>query len=66
MTYIGNRGGIPIVTATLSEAGTADTVATYTLPNHTFRNAGNAGIILINFNTATAEATGVTLQVNND
>ena len=64
--YIGNRGGIPYVAATLTEAGSASTNAIYTLPNHVFRFLGQAGLIVVNIPTSTAATvTGVELQVNN-
>ena len=58
--YIGNRGGIPYVAATLSDAGSVSTNAIYTLPNHVFRFLG------VNIPTSSAATvTGVELQVNN-
>lgn len=64
-SYIGNRGGIPIaVAATQSNAGSSTTNAAYTLPNHTFRNIGVKGILVINFNAAVAASTGITITVN--
>ncbi len=63
--YIGNRGGIPLVAATQTTAGSSTTNAVFSMPNHTFRAVGNAGIVIVNFNAATTTATGITLQVNN-
>lgn len=63
--YIGNRGGIPLVAATQTTAGSATTNAVFTMPNHTFRAVGLAGIMVINFNVATATATGFEISVNN-
>lgn len=62
--YIGNRGGIPIVEASQSNAGSATTNAIYVLPPHVF-GRGCKGIMVVNFLGATAAAvTGVTLSVN--
>lgn len=62
--YIGNRGGIPIVEAAQSSAGSATTNAIYTLPCHVF-GKGCKGTIVVNFLGATAAAvTGVTLSVS--
>lgn len=63
--YIGNRGGIPLVAATQTTAGSATADAVFSMPNHTFRALGSAGIMVINFDTATATATGFELMVNN-
>lgn len=61
--YIGNRGGIPIVDAAQSSAGSATTNAIYTLPCHIF-GKGCKGIIVVNFLGATAATvTGVTISV---
>ena len=61
--YIGNRGGIPIVEATQSNAGSTTTNAIYTLPCHVF-GKGCKGIIVVNFLGATAAAvTGVDISV---
>lgn len=65
MNYIGNRGGVPLIDATLVTAGTDSTNAVYSIPNHTFRFIGNAGIVIMNFSAATTTATGITLQTNN-
>ena len=62
--YIGNRGGIPIVEATQSNAGSATTNAIYTLPCHVF-GKGCKGIIVVNFlGSSAATVTGVTLSVS--
>ena len=53
--YIGNRGGIPIIEAAQSSAGSATTNAIYTLPCHVF-GKGCKGIIVVNFLGATAAA----------
>ena len=64
--YIGNRGGIPYVAATLSNEGSASTSAVYTLPNHVFRFLGQAGLMVVDIPTSTAATvTGVELQANN-
>lgn len=61
--YVGNRGGIPIVDAIQSNAGSATTDAIYTLPCHVF-GKGCKGIIVANFLGATAATvTGVTISV---
>lgn len=65
-TIIGNRGGVPFVTATQTDAGSSTTPAIYTLPNHTFRNLGVAGLMIITIPTASADTvTGVNIVVNN-
>lgn len=62
--YVGNRGGVPIVEATQSNAGSATTNAIYTLPCHVF-GKGCKGIIVINFLGATAATvTGITISVS--
>lgn len=62
--YIGNRGGIPIVNATQSSAGSATTDAIYVLPPHVF-GRGCKGIMVVNFLGASdATVTGVTISVN--
>lgn len=62
--YIGNRGGIPVVEATQSNAGSATTDAIYTLPCHVF-GKGCKGIIVVNFLGATAATvTGVQISVS--
>lgn len=62
--YVGNRGGIPIVDATQSNAGSATTNAIYTLPSHVF-GRGCKGIIVVNFLGATdAAVTGVDISVS--
>jgi len=63
--FIGNRGGIPLVAATQTTAGSATANAIFTMPNHTFRVMGVAGIMVINFNAATTTATGFEMMVNN-
>lgn len=40
--------------------------AGFTIPNHTFRAMGVAGIMVINFNAATTTATGFDIMVNNN
>nr|DAG96275.1 MAG TPA: hypothetical protein [Crassvirales sp.] len=61
--YVGNRGGIPIVDATQSSAGSATTNAIYTLPCHVF-GRGCKGIMVVNFLGATDTAvTGVNISV---
>lgn len=61
--YVGNRGGIPIVEATQSSAGSATTNAIYTLPCHVF-GRGCKGIMVVNFLGATDTAvTGVNISV---
>lgn len=65
-TIIGNRGGVPFVTATQTDAGSTTTPAIYTLPNHTFRNLGIAGLMIITIPTASAATvTGINIVVNN-
>lgn len=65
-TIIGNRGGVPFVTATLTDAGSSSAPAIYTLPNHTFRNLGIAGLMIITIPTSSASTvTGVNVVVNN-
>ena len=62
--YIGNRGGIPIVDATQSNAGSTTTDAIYTLPSHVF-GRGCKGIIVVNFLGATAATvTGISISVS--
>ena len=62
---IGNRGGIPIVTATQTDAGSDSTNAVYSIPNHTFRFVGQAGLVVINLSAATAATiTGLTFNSN--
>lgn len=63
--HVGNRGGIPIVDATQSNAGSATTNAVYSLPCHVFAGRSCRNAVLVNFLSATAAAvTGVTLSVN--
>lgn len=65
MNTIGNRGGIPFVTATQTDAGSTTTNAVYSLPNHVFRFLGNVGLIIVNVPTATATTvTGITVTCN--
>ena len=65
-TIIGNRGGVPFVTATQTDAGSTTTPAIYTLPNHTFKNLGVAGLMIITIPTASAATvTGINIVVNN-
>lgn len=61
---IGNRGGIPFVNATQESAGSATSNAAFSLPNHTFRNVGGIGLIIINFNAAVTTSTGINVIVN--
>lgn len=61
---IGNRGGVVYTTATLATAGSSSTNATYTLPNHTFRFLGQAGLMVVNVSTASGTVTGITISVN--
>lgn len=57
---IGNCGGIPFITATQTDAGSTTTNVVYSLPNHTFRFLGCAGLIVVNIPTsAAATVTGV-------
>lgn len=58
-------GGIPLVAATQTTAGSATANAVFSMPNHTFRVMGVAGIMVINFNAATTTATGFEIMVNN-
>ena len=61
--YVGNRGGVPVVEAAQSSAGSVTTNAIYTLPCHVF-GRGCKGIIVVNFLGATAAAvTGVDISV---
>lgn len=53
--FIGNRGGIPLVAATQTTAGSATANAVFSMPNHTFRAMGVAGIMVINFNRRLVE-----------
>ena len=63
--FIGNRGGIPLVAATQTTAGSATADAVFSMANHTFRAMGVAGIMVINFDAATTTATGFEMMVNN-
>ena len=49
--FIGNRGGIPLVAATQTTAGSATANAVFSMPNHTFRVMGVAGIMVINLSS---------------
>ena len=61
--YVGNRGGVPVVEAAQSSAGSATTNAIYTLPCHVF-GRGCKGIIVVNFLGATAATvTGIDISV---
>ena len=62
---IGNRGGVIYTTATLSTAGSSSANAVYTLPNHTFRFLGPAGLIVVTVSAASGTVTGITISVNN-
>lgn len=63
--HVGNRGGIPIVDATQSNAGSATTNAVYSLPCHVFASRSCRNTVLVNFLSATAATvTGITLSVN--
>ena len=62
---VGNRGGVLFVNATQTDAGSATTPAIYTLPNHTFRSLGPAGLMVLNVTAASdATVTGVNIVVN--
>lgn len=61
---IGNRGGIVYTIATQTDAGSSTTNAIYTLPDHTFRFLGQAGLMLVSVNTKAEDVKGVTIQVN--
>ena len=62
--YIGNRGGILFIEATLVTAGSSSTNAIYSIPNNTFRWSGPVGLVIIEFKTASGTVTGVELQAN--
>ncbi len=62
---IGNRGGVVYTTATLTTAGSSSANAVYTLPNHTFRFLGPAGLMVVTIPTASGTVTGITVSVNN-
>ena len=63
--YIGNRGGIPIITATQSNAGSTTTNAVYSFPNHVFRFVSNKGIMIGDFSAASdTTVTGVSIVSN--
>ena len=61
--FIGNRGGIPLVAATQTTAGSATANAVFSMPNHTFRAMGVAGIMVINFIADTTNASSLYLKV---
>jgi hypothetical protein len=61
---IGNRGGIPTVRATQSSVGSATADASYTLPDHTFRFIGPAGLVIVTFSDAVTGVLGIDLVVN--
>lgn len=64
-TIVGNRGGVPFVYASLTDAGSSSTPAIYTLPNHTFRSLGTAGLMVLVTSAATeATVTGINIVVN--
>lgn len=63
-TLIGNRGGIPTVRATQTSAGSATSDAAFSMPDHTFRFVGPAGLIIATFDNEVATATGVNITVN--
>ena len=65
MNYIGNRNGIPLIDASLTTAGTESTAAVYIIPNHTFRFVGNAGLVVVNLDSATSTANSINFQTNN-
>lgn len=60
-TAVGDWQGIDDVPT----AGSATANAVFSMPNHTFRVMGVAGIMVINFNAATTTATGFEIMVNN-
>lgn len=62
---IGNRGGVVYTTATLTTTGSSSANAVYTLPNHTFRFLGPAGLMVVTISTASGTVTGITISVNN-
>lgn len=61
---IGNRGGIPTIQASQSNAGSTTTNAVYTFPDHTFRISGPAGLIIATFDLAATTVLGVNVTVN--
>ena len=63
--YIGNRGGIIFIEATLQTAGSSSANAIYSIPNNTFRWSGPVGLVVIEFKTASGTVSGITLQSNN-
>lgn len=58
--YIGNRGGLPVVTTTPT-VGTAD--VRFSLPNHIFRFLGAKGKIVVELNSVIPTGTTTTLPV---
>lgn len=58
--FIGNRGGIPIISATPT-VGTAD--VRLSLPNNAFRFLGMKGLVVIQLTAAIASGTTGTLPV---
>lgn len=58
--YIGNRGGIPVVTTT-PIVGTSD--VRFILPNHIFRYLGHRGKFVLNLTEAIPTGTTGTLPV---
>lgn len=64
--YIGNRGGIPVVTTTATVNASNVLI---TLPNHMFKFLGNKGIFIVTLTTkiaGTPTTTPVVFSVNND
>lgn len=63
--YIGNRGGVPIVTTTPVVSATD---VRYVLPNHTFRFLGAKGMIIISggIPTGTTTTLPVLIEVNGE
>lgn len=65
--YIGNRGGLPVVTTTPT-VNTSNVVIA--LPNHIFRFLGAKGQIVVNFSsiipTGTTGTLPVVISVNNE
>lgn len=58
--YIGNRGGVPIITAT-PEVSTSNVIIT--LPNHIFRFLGQKGEIIVNLTSTIPSDTTTTFPV---
>lgn len=61
---VGNRGGIVYSTATQVNAGSSSENAVYSLPNHTFRFLGQAGLIVVSIPQAATSVQGISIQVN--